>query len=131
MFSAVSTEESLSILLLSGSHERAHYALVVAAGAAALGRHVQLFATNGGCRALMQDWTGLEDAGRDAVIRGRGIGGFAELREACIELGVTLLACEAGLRAEAIDLRDLMPAVQVAGIARFLADAAGGQIITL
>jgi predicted peroxiredoxin len=103
-------DQALSILLISGGHDRAHYAFVVAAGAAALGRRVQLFATNGGCRALMRDWS---------------------LRAACVELGVTLLVCEAGLRAEAIDPRALMAGVEVAGIARFLADAAGGQFITL
>jgi peroxiredoxin family protein len=121
----------LSVLLISGSHDRAHYAFVVAAGAAALGRQVQLFATNAGCHALMQDWSGLADAGRDAVVRGRGVAGLAELREACIELGVKLLVCEAGLRAEAIDPRGLMPGAEIAGVARFLADAAGGQIVTL
>jgi peroxiredoxin family protein len=123
--------EPLSVLLISGSHDRAHYAFVIAAGAAALGRRVQLFATNVGCQALMQDWSGLEDAGRDAVVQGRGVGGLTELREACVELGVTLLVCEAGLRAEAIDPRALMAGVEIAGVARFLADAAGGQIVSL
>jgi len=42
----------LGILLLDGGHERAHYALVMASGAAALGREVVLFATNGGCRRI-------------------------------------------------------------------------------
>ena len=93
----------MSILLLSGTHDRAHYAFVVAAGAAALGRRVQFFASNAGCHALMEDWSGLLGAERDEVLRARGVGGLAELREACVELGVTLLVCEAGLRAEAID----------------------------
>ena len=44
---------SLGILLVSAGHERAHYAFMVAAGAAAIGRAVTLFATNEGCRALM------------------------------------------------------------------------------
>jgi predicted peroxiredoxin len=124
-------DQPLSVLLVSGSHDRAHYAFVVAAGAAALGRRVQLFATNAGCHALMRDWSGLEDAGRDAAVRGRGVGGLAELRDACVELGVALLVCEAGLRAEEIDANGLMPGVVVAGVARFLADAAGGQILSL
>jgi peroxiredoxin family protein len=125
------SEERLSILLLSGTHDRAHYAFVVAAGAAALGRRVQLFASNGGCRALMADWSGLEGAERDEVLRARGVGGLAELREACVELGVTLLVCEAGLRAEAIDPAGLMAGVAVAGVARFLGDAGQGQIVSL
>ena len=36
--------EPLGILLLSGAHDRAHYAFVLASGAAALGRQVVLFA---------------------------------------------------------------------------------------
>jgi predicted peroxiredoxin len=65
------------------------------------------------------------------VLRARGVGGLAELREACVELGVTLLVCEAGLRAEAIDPGGLMAGVAVAGVARFLGDAGQGQIVSL
>ncbi|MBW4022421.1 MAG: hypothetical protein HIU92_04650 [Proteobacteria bacterium] len=127
----MTADDRLSVLLLSGTHDRAHYAFVVAAGAAALGRRVQLFASNAGCHALLDDWSGLEGAARDAVLRARGVGGLAELRDACVELGVTLLACEAGLRAEAIDPAGLMQGVAVAGVARFLDDAGHGQIISL
>lgn len=118
------------MLLMSGAHDRAHYAFVVAAGAAALGRRVIVFATNGGCRALMTDWTTLDDAGRDAVVRARGVAGLAELREACGELGVRLVACEAGLRAEAIDPARLLSGVEVAGIATFLEAVGAGQVVT-
>jgi peroxiredoxin family protein len=55
----VPSDRRLGILLLSGSHERAHYAFVLASGAAALGRDVVLFATNHGCHALLADWSGL------------------------------------------------------------------------
>src|SRR6185437_7804824 len=91
---------SLAILLESGRHDRAHYAFVLASGAAALGRSVVLFATNRGCHALMTDWSGLEDAARDARLRSVGVAGLDELREATQELGVTLIVCEAGMRAE-------------------------------
>ncbi len=121
----------LAILLLSGTHERAHYAFVLAAGAAALGRRVTLFATNGGARALLADWSGLADAGRDATNRARGVAGLDELRAAARELGVVLLACEAGLRAEALDPAGLLPGVTVAGVATLLETARGGQIVTL
>src|SRR6516162_3854459 len=65
--------EPLGILLLSGAHDRAHYALVLASGAAALGRQVVLFATNAGCHALFTDWSGLADAGRDHRVRAAGV----------------------------------------------------------
>lgn len=123
--------EPLGILLLSGNHERAHYAFVLAAGAAALGRSVVLFATNRGCLALARDWSGLEDAGRDEIVRIRGVAGLAELRDAAVELGVRLIACEAGLRAEAIDPSRLCPDVAVAGVATLLAAVGAGQLVSL
>ena len=123
--------EPLGILLLSGSHDRAHYAFVVAAGAAAMGRQVVLFATNAGCRALFTDWSDLEDAGRDARLREAGVAGLEELRAAAQEIGVRLIACEAGLRAEGLDQARLMPGVEVAGVATFLSAVGAGQVISL
>jgi uncharacterized protein len=123
--------ERFGVLLISGRHERAHYAFVLATGAAALGRAVTLFATNAGCRALLADWSALEDAGRDGAIAARGVAGLATLREAAVELGIALIACEAGLRAEALDPAALMPGVRVAGVATFLEATRGGQIVTL
>ncbi len=123
--------EPLGILLLSGSHDRAHYAFVVASGAAALGRRVVLFATNGGCHALLSDWSGLTDAGRDTRVRAAGVAGLEELREATRELGVRLIACEAGLRVEGLDAAALLPGVEVAGIATFLEAVGAGQIVSI
>jgi peroxiredoxin family protein len=123
--------DPLGVLLLSGAHDRAHYAFVVASGAAALGRQVVLFATNAGCYALCRDWSALSDAGRDAVIQGRGVAGLETLRDACVEMAVRMIACDAGLRAEAIDSAALLPGVEVAGIATFLAAVGTGQVITI
>lgn len=123
--------EALGILLLSGEHDRAHYAFVLATGAAALGRRVVLFATNGGCRALLADWSGLADAARDDRVRQRGVAGMDELREAAVELGIRMIVCEAGLRAEALADEKLMAGVEVAGVATFLSEAAGGQIVAI
>ena len=125
------SDTTLGLLLLTGSHERAHYAFTLAAGAAALDRHVVVFASNRGCLALMRDWQGLGDAGRDSIIRRRGVAGLDELRDVAIEFGVVLLACEAGLRAEALDPADLLPSVAVAGIATLLHQVGPGQIVTL
>lgn len=125
------SERPLGILLLSGTQERAHYAFVLASGAAALGRAVVLFATNRGCHALLADWAGLDDAARDAQVRAGGVAGLAELRDAAIELGVRLIACEAGLRMAAVDRTGLLPAVEVAGVATFLEAIGDGQVISL
>ncbi len=121
----------LGVLLLSGSHDRAHYAFVAAAGAAALGRAVVLFATNRGCLALCRDLSGLSDAGRDDRIQARGVAGLDTLRDACRQMDVRMIACEAGLRAEALDQSLLLPEVEIAGIATFLEAVGTGQLITI
>ena len=123
--------EPLGILLLSGAHDRAHYAFVLASGAAALGRAVVLFATNAGCRALCTDWSGLSDAGRDERVRAAGVAGLEELRDASRELGVRMIACEAGMRAEGIAAALLMPGVEVAGVATFLGAVGNGQVVAI
>jgi uncharacterized protein len=123
--------EPLGILLLSGAHERAHYAFVVASGAAAMGRQVVLFATNAGCHALLADWSRLTDSDRDARVRSAGVAGLEELREATREMGARLIACEAGLRVEGLDAASLAPGVEVAGIVTFLEAVGAGQIVSL
>ena len=123
--------EPLGILLLSGAHDRAHYAFVLAAGAAAIGRQVVLFATNAGCHALLADWSGLSDAARDDRVRSAGVAGLEELRDAARELGVRMIACEAGLLVEGIEPARLMSGVEVAGVATFLSAVGAGQIIAI
>ena len=61
----------------------------------------------------------------------RGVAGLAELREASQEMGVRMIACEAGLRAEALDPARLLPGVQVAGVATFLEAVGAGQIVAI
>jgi uncharacterized protein len=127
----VASDAALGVLLLSGTHDRAHYAFVVASGAAALGRKVVIFATNLGCLALCRDWSQLADTERDERIKGRGVADLETLREACVELDVQMIACEAGLRAEAIDPSRLLDNVEVAGLATFLSAVGSGQFITI
>lgn len=121
----------LGILLVAGTHERAHYAFVVAAAAASVGRRVVLFATNDGCHALAEDWSALTGSGRDAAVRALGVAGLGELRDAATELGVRCIACEAGLLLSAVPAEALRPHVEVAGVVTFLEAVRGGQVITL
>ena len=121
----------LGILLISGTHERAHYAFVLAAGAAAVGRSVVLFATNQGCRALLRDWSSLAEAARDEAVRQAGVAGLDELRQASIELGVQLLACDSGLLMADLDPGSLVPQAEVAGVPTFLSAVRAGPIVTL
>ena len=95
----------LGILLLSGGHERAHYALVLATGAAALGR--------------------------EAVLEARGVAGIGTLLAAAAELGIRRIACEAGLRAEELAEAALAPGVGRAGVATFLSAVGDGQVVSL
>jgi predicted peroxiredoxin len=44
---------------------------------------------------------------------------------------VRMIACEAGMRAEAMDTSLLLPGIEIAGIATFLSAVGGGQIITI
>ena|ERR1700761_6579507 len=127
----VASDAPLGVLLLSGSHARAHYAFVVASAAAALGREVIVFASNRGCLALCRDWSGLFDAGRDDRIQATGVAGLETLRDACIEMQVRMIVCESGLRAESINAEQLLADVEVAGIATFLSGVGAGQFITI
>ena len=122
--------QPLGILLRHGDHEAAHYALVLATGAAAIGREVTLFATNGGCHLLLAAPPLLADA-REAVLAERGVATLAVLLEAAAELGIRRIACEAGLRAEALTASALAPGVEVAGVVSFLAAVGPGQIVAL
>jgi uncharacterized protein len=92
---------------------------------------VILFATNQGCLALCRDWSGLADAGRDARIQQSGVAGLDTLRDACTDMAVRMIACEAGLQAESIDPSRLLADVEVAGVATFLSAVGAGQIITI
>ena len=123
--------DPLGILLLSGAHDRAHYALVLASAAAAIGRKVTVFASNAGCRAMLADWSGLDEVGRDAALRRRGVVGFGELRDAARDTGVAFYACEAGLRAEDIAPDALGDAGEVGGVASFLEAVGNGQMISI
>lgn len=127
-----SEARTLGVLLISGGYERAHYAFVLAAGAAALGRKVVLFATNDGVRALCADpgrIAGLAEG--EQRVRAAGVGTLAELRSAATELGVRLIACEAGMRLSGVRSEMLAEGVSEAGVTTFLGAVDTGQIITL
>lgn len=121
---------ALGILLISGGHERAHYALVMATGAAALGRDVTLFATNAGCPLLLAEQALARDP-REALLASRGVAGIATLLSAARELGIRMIACEAGLAAEGLREAGLAAGVERAGVATFLGAVGAGQIVTL
>ena len=120
--------EPLSILLVSGGHGPAHAAFTLAAGAAALGRPVLVFAMGAGCRALLAE-AGWEE--QDTRLRTRGVAGAGELRAAAVELGTRLVACDAGLRGEGLEAEALVPGAEVAGVVAFLEASRGGSVVSV
>lgn len=129
----------LSLVLFSGSYDKVHYAMAMAAAAVASNRAATLFFTMGAIRALLAadaagpGWRGLsatEDGlaplAADADLMAKGIGGFEELLAACIALGATVMVCETGLAALGVGLTALRQDVPVTpgGLVSFLADAA-------
>lgn len=134
------TGARLSVVVFSAEFERVHYALAMAAAAAALGGQATLLVTGGAVRAFAADidgeagWRALRASdGRmaglvDADYRSRGAAGFEELLAACSELKVRLIACEMGMRIAGLELgalrADLL--LEEAGLATFLAEAEAG-----
>ena len=137
---ADASPDKLSIVVFSGDFDKVHYALVLATGAAAIGKAVTLFFTMEASRALLKPaadgapaWRGLPvgsplwaDAGAmDDDFRARDLATFEELLTACPELGVKFLVCEMGLKAmdlERADLRDDIP-IDDGGVVTFVTDA--------
>ncbi|MFQ5765379.1 MAG: DsrE/DsrF/DrsH-like family protein [Rhodospirillales bacterium] len=131
--------DKLSIVVYAGHFDKVHYALVMAAAAAAIGRPVTLFFTMGACRALAAAdadgapaWRSMplsegEGPGgeRDDGYAGKGVATFEELLESCVQFGVKFMVCEMGLRAEGLEdqpLRDDVP-IEKGGVVSFLNDA--------
>ncbi|HYG90894.1 MAG TPA: DsrE family protein [Azospirillum sp.] len=129
--------DSLSIVVFSGGFDRVHYALVMASAAAATNRKVTLFFTGRALRALVHEhepgvlgWHDLDAADdgsrpveRDHFFAKQGLATFEELLGACVALGVTVMACEMGLKALGLppgaELRPDVP-VQRGGVVTFL-----------
>jgi len=120
----------LGILLRAPGHEPAHYALVLATAAAAIGRPVTLFATNAGLALFRRD-APLPSDPREAHLAASGVAGIETLWEAAGDLGLRLIACEAGMRAEGIAPGDLAEGVEVAGVVTFLEAVGPGQLLSL
>lgn len=125
--------DKLSLIVFSGTFEKAHYALVMAAAAVATNRPVTLFFTMSAARAITNDpgWRGLPtESGAtaketDMDFQTKGVAGFDELLDACVSLGVTFMVCEMGLRALGVppeSLRNDIP-IEQGGVVTFLADA--------
>lgn len=131
--------DKLSVVVFSGTFEKVHYALVMAAAAAAVGRPATLFFTMESCQALLKpgadgapSWRHLPAAsgggsggGVDDGYAAKGVATFEELLTACVEMRVQFMVCEMGLRAMGIERAALRADVPLedGGVVTFLNDA--------
>ena len=130
----------LCLIVQSGAFAQVHYALTLASAAAAINRPSVLFFTLAACRALTQSdtgtpgWHSLNGASLDADYGDKGLPQFESLLATCKDLGVTIMVCEMGLKAETLSQQDLRPdiPIEAGGIVTFLNRAgSSGQIIAL
>ncbi|MBF0877605.1 hypothetical protein HKD21_12215 [Gluconobacter cerevisiae] len=119
------------LTLADDSWQRAHYAMVVAAGALSLGRDVTIFAGGRSVLALTPDWQKLQGAVMDSELEAQGIAGFDELRDAVLGFGATVMACETGLTMTGLVSEDLLEGVAVKGIVSFLELAGDNPVLAL
>jgi peroxiredoxin family protein len=146
MSAAKTSPDQLSLVVFSGTFERVHYALTMAAAAVAANTPATLFFTMGAAKALLKpdadgtpSWHKLplaENPGTAATMNAgfaaNRIATFDDLLDACIALDVTFMVCEMGLKALGIPAEDLRPDIPIAsgGLVTFLADASrhGGMM---
>lgn len=119
------------LTLADDSWQRAHYALIVAAGGLSLGRDVTIFAGGRSVLAFAKDWSALQGVRPDSELAAHGVAGFSELRGAVMELGADVMACETGLKLASLSPADLLDDVSVAGIVSFLELAGDNPILAL
>ncbi|APH60456.1 DsrE family protein [Granulibacter bethesdensis] len=123
--------QGVGLILLSGDYARVHFGFSLAAGAAALGRKVVIFASAAACPALMRDWSALEGASRDQDACAKGVAGLEELRDALSLFDIPMILCEAGLKMADLMPQDVLPGVRIGGIAGFLEASQGCQIVSI
>lgn len=114
----------LALLIVEARYERIHAAYMLAATAAAMGRHVLLFGMGAGVCAFCRDWNGLEDGG-GAHLRARaGVAGLDVLRDAVVDMGAMFLVCDSGVKTLGLGAKDLLAEVETVGLPSFF-DRAG------
>jgi peroxiredoxin family protein len=133
------SEDSLSLVLFSGTADKLHVAATLAAGAAAMGRPVNVLLQYWALDAFRTEriaedrglaWDATTD-GTSRPVNGSASIPWLETFRMSKELGeMSILACSGSLDILGIDVTTLDPLVDGAGgIASFLMAAEGGQIL--
>ena len=134
-------DETLNLVLFSGTDDKLQAAAVLTAGAAALGRPVNVFLQYWALEAFRVDRIGSDhglapeagEAGREAVnaLRNAGQASWADTLRQAKELGgVDVEACSLSMDLLHLTQRDLDPLVDgVEGVTSFYLNAGTGQIV--
>ena len=134
-------DETISIVLFSGTDDKLMSAATLAAGAAALGKPVRIFLQYWGLNAFRADGIDADhglapeagEAGKAAVEAAARAGqaGWTQTLRMAKELGeVDIQACSASMDILKLKQSDLEPMVDgVEGVAAFYINAGEGQII--
>ena len=134
-------DETLSLVLFSGTDDRLNAAAVLTAGAAALGRPVHLFLQYWALEAFHRDRIDGDHgaapeagaAGLDAMraLREAGQSSWADTLRAAKDLGdVDIQACSLSMDLLRLEPSDLDPLVDgVEGVTAFYGQAGAGQIL--
>ncbi len=134
-------DETISIVLFSGTDDKLQAAAVLAGGAAALGKPVKILLQYWALEAFRTDRIGkvnaispeASEAGGAAFLAAVGSGqlSWAETLRTARELGeVDIQACSQSMTVLKLEKSDLDPMVDgIAGVASFFINAGEGQII--
>lgn len=134
-------DDSLNVVLFSGTDDKLQAAAVLTAGAAALGRPVNLFLQYWALDAFRVDRMGRDhglapEAGADGraavdALRAAGQATWSDTLAQAKELGgVDIQACSLSMDLLRIDETDLSPLVDgVEGVTAFYLNAGDGQIV--
>lgn len=114
----------MALLITRATPEAAYAPWMMAATAAAMGFECRLFYAFSGLDLLREQPL---MHGEFNLLPGTMPEPLA-LRSMCIESGVSLLACSASLAAQGLTQDDVLPGVELAGMASWLAFAAGADI---
>lgn len=124
--------QGLTLIVFDDRYERVHYALAMAAAAAASNRPTRLFFAGPAVRALLPDgWRTLAGAPEptDQTRQALGIAGWETLAESLVALGVPVQACEIAVTAAGLVPAQLtaLPAT-VTGLVGLYGEADGQMV---
>ena len=133
------SDDSLSLVLFSGTADKLHAAATLAAGAAAMGRPVNILLQYWALDAFRSDriadnrglaWDATAD-GTSRPVKGTASIPWLDTFRMAKELGeMSILACSGSLDVLGLDVTALDPLVDASGgIASFLMAAEGGQVL--